>query len=258
MFEKFNFENEYIHCVPDESLIGKRVLFGDTWTDIKGQVESNNWTSCRRTLKSIDYESCCPFIIDNNFKTGQYKFIYYDPEWEEKTTYYCYLDRDINPIQFMFYDKKPSSHIYATFIDACEATKWCRLHDKFAEIAKVWEDGKTIQYFNESAKWIDCAYNKPCWELGTEYRVKPNEPVEVETSKGKMYLANGAEISKKRRMTNRELAKWLAQGKGQWMGASCTICMSYNYNADNNKVPNGIMIRSWDETEWHEPEVEMR
>ena len=89
-FKKFNFKKECIHCIPeDESLIGKRVLFGDTWTDIKGQVERNNWTSCRRTLKLIDHESCCPFIIDNDFKTGQYKFVYYDPEWNELDCVKC-------------------------------------------------------------------------------------------------------------------------------------------------------------------------
>lgn len=171
MFKKFNFKNEYIHCIPsDESLIGKRVLFGDTWTDIKGQVESNNWTSCRRTLKSIDYESCCPFIIDNDFKTGQYKFIYYDPEWETEKVYYCYLLKD-EP-EFIFDNEKPSSHVYAELTDYFEANEWCKKHDKFAEIAKEWEDGKTIQYFD--GNWSDCAYNEPFWDLNTEYRVKPD------------------------------------------------------------------------------------
>ena len=65
-----------------------------------------------------------------------------------------------------------------------------------------------------------------------------------------------AEPNKPRRMTNRELAKWLAQNKGQWMGSSCTIGMSYSYTRDNNKVPDGIMIRGWDEAEWREPIVE--
>ena len=172
MFKKFNFKQEYIHCIPsDESLIGKRVLYGDTWTDIKGQVESNNWTSCRRTLKSIDYESCCPFIIDNDFKTGQYKFIYYDPEWNEETTYYCFLDRDID--RFMFDYEKPSSHIYAEFTNRNLADHWCKTHDKFAEIAKAWEDGKTIQH--NSGTWHDCHDNNPFWDLNTEYRVKPDE-----------------------------------------------------------------------------------
>lgn len=170
MFKKFNFKNEYIHCVPlDENLIGKRVLFGDTWTDIKGQVESNNWTSCRRTLKSIDYESCCPFIIDNDFKTGQYKFIYYDPEWEIEKAYYCYLSKD-EP-EFIFDNEKPSSHVYAEFTSYFEANEWCNKHDRHALEAKAWEEGKTIQRKNVNGNWEDC---EPEWDLNIKYRVKPN------------------------------------------------------------------------------------
>lgn len=83
MFKKLTFKKECIYCVPDESLIGKNVLYDDSWTDIKSQVESNNWTSRRRILSSIDYKSCCPFVIDvYDGALKQYRFIYYDSEWE--------------------------------------------------------------------------------------------------------------------------------------------------------------------------------
>ena len=351
------FKKEFIHCVPDESLIGKRVLYGDTYKEIIEQVGSDNWKSCRKVLIEIDENKAfCPFGIkeDDANRIHYRPFVYYDPEWNEETIYYCYLDRDDEIIQFMYDDKKPSSYIYATFTDEHEATKWCNSHDKFAEIAKAWEDGKTIQYceygekdwcdcepcwdlnveyrvkpdeetvyycyldkdgkrscfsytskkpdthiyakftrvsdaldwcynhngFAEIAKawedgktiqfhsiypsfneeWLDCANSQPSWDLNTEYRIKPDEPVEVETSEGKMYLANGAKIPKKRRMTNRELAKWLAQSKGQWRSADANfIGMTYSYGMyeDAEEVLAGIMIRDWDETEWHEPEVEM-
>lgn len=67
-----------------------------------------------------------------------------------------------------------------------------------------------------------------------------------------------SEPNKPRRMTNRELAKWLAQGNGQWKGSSCGIWlgMSYSYTRDDKKVPDDIMIRGWDEAEWHEPIVQ--
>ena len=352
------FKKEFIHCVPDESLIGKRVLCADTYKEIIEQVESDNWKSCREILVEIDENKAfCPFGIKEGGSNRVHycPFVYYDPEWNEETTYYCYLDRDDETIQFMFDHEKPSSHIYAEFTDISLANSWCEAHDKFAEIAKAWEDGKTIQY--NSGTWKDCADNQPSWELGTEYRIKPDEeiydvyittcfqhtpefmifkhsmavhrggicyykgtksecenwieshkkfkdlmyaweyedktiqyyseswedwedcpdnnpfwnsnieyrvkldePVEVETSEGKMYLANGAEIPKKRRMTNRELAKWIAQGKGQWKGvATCAVKNSYSYiyGTDDIKVPDSIMIRGWNETEWHEPEVEV-
>ena len=71
---------------------------------------------------------------------------------------------------------------------------------------------------------------------------------------------------KKRRMTNRELSKWLAHGNGEWTDKSkdpfqihCFIYQntySYEHDTDNAPVKKGYMIRGWDETEWHEPEVE--
>lgn len=65
-----------------------------------------------------------------------------------------------------------------------------------------------------------------------------------------------SEPNKPRRMTNRELAKWLAQGNGQWKGAADTIGMAYSYGLDDHEIPDGIMIRGWDETEWREPVIE--
>ena len=271
LFKKFNFKKEYIHCVPDESLIGKCVLCGDTYKKIIEQVESNNWPSYRRVLVEIDESvDICPFGIND---TGIIKdrirycpFVYYDPEWDkedEKTVYYCYLDKDGKRSCFSYTSKKPDTHIYVEFIRVGDALDWCYNHGKFAEIAKAWEDGKTIQFrtlypslFNE--EWLDCPNNQPSWDLNTEYRVKPNEPVEVETSEGKMYLANGAEIPKKRRMTNRELAKWLAQGNGECRFNSGIRSTTYTYTHDNEPVTDkNVTIRGWNEEEWHEPEVEV-
>ena len=188
MFKKIIFKKECIHCVPDESLIGKRVLYGDTWTSIKEQVESNNWTSRRRTLNSISYDFDYPFVIKDDYKIlGRYKFVYYDSEWDEddeETICYCYLDRDIEPIQFMINYEKPSSHIYAEFTDRDLACKWCYMHDRIAYIAKAWEDGKTIQFLSRqqqlNGEWIDVWYDfakgeEPKFVEQTEYRVKPTK-----------------------------------------------------------------------------------
>ena len=265
MFKKFNFKKECIHCVPDKNLIGKRVLCGDAYKEIIEQVQSNNWTSRRKLLVEIDESAdICPFGTKDTGsgidRVRYYTFVYYDPEWDEKnkeTTYYCVLVKGIN--KFMFDCEKPSSHIYAKFTDKNLANNWCITHDKFAKIAEAWEDGKTIQVYSLlfNGKWIDCEYYEPCWNLDAEYRVKPDEPVEVETSEGKMYLANGAEIPKKRRMTNKELAYWLSTGKGQLRLRSGDISTYLIYTKDDSYASKGYMIRGWDEEEWHEPEVEV-
>ena len=67
-----------------------------------------------------------------------------------------------------------------------------------------------------------------------------------------------AEESKPRRATNRELAKWLAQGNGEmryerkqyvYYASTC-----FDYDTDNEDEPRfGIHVRKWDDTDWHEP-----
>lgn len=66
-----------------------------------------------------------------------------------------------------------------------------------------------------------------------------------------------SEPKEPRRMTNRELAKWLAQGNGQCMFTTNAVGTAYSYGIfDGREIPDGIMIRGWDETEWHEPIVQ--
>lgn len=65
-----------------------------------------------------------------------------------------------------------------------------------------------------------------------------------------------SEPKEPRRMTNRELARWLAQGNGQWKGTN-TIGIAYSYSMyDDHEIPDSVMIRGWDEAEWREPTVE--
>lgn len=60
-----------------------------------------------------------------------------------------------------------------------------------------------------------------------------------------------------RRMTNRELAKWLAQNNGQcYYDGSVRSFYSYQVHDDASEVPDNLQIRGWDETEWREPKVE--
>lgn len=72
---------------------------------------------------------------------------------------------------------------------------------------------------------------------------------------------NCAEIPeepKPRRATNRELAKWLAQGNGQKSGNKGIACISYSYGhlADDCEIDKNVVVRKWDDTEWHEPTVD--
>lgn len=59
-----------------------------------------------------------------------------------------------------------------------EVVKWCYSRQKFAEVIKAWEDGKTIQVYETLfKKWSDCAETLE-WYTDCEYRVKPDCPCE--------------------------------------------------------------------------------
>ena len=258
---KFDKSRVYTALNADDVKPGSRVIVADDLAALKEKVEKNTE---QYPFDEVNLDEVNPDSNPYRFAIAgiSYMLCYLVSKWEEKDKeiiYYCFLHKDRYTIQFMFDYEMPSSHIYAEFSSRKDAYNWCKTHDKFAEIAKAYEDGKTIQFYSLAwdGKWIDCEYHDPSWDLNTKYRIKPDEPVEVETSEGKMYLANGAEIPKKRRMTNKELAYWLSTGKGQLRLRSGDISTYIIYTKDNSYVPKNYKIRGWDETEWHEPEVEV-
>ena len=45
---------------------------------------------------------------------------------------------------------------------------------KHAELIKAWADGAIIQsQHHRSGEWSDCISNKPIWDVGCNYRIKP-------------------------------------------------------------------------------------
>ena len=61
---------------------------------------------------------------------------------------------------------------------------------------------------------------------------------------------------KPRRATNRELARWLAQGDGEWINVKDTWTSSdylYEYEKYDEPLIKDIRVRKWSDTEWHEP-----
>lgn len=76
-----------------------------------------------------------------------------------------------------------------------------------------------------------------------------------------VYFCHCAEIPeepKPRRATNRELAKWIAQGKGEKLYDNRIIETNHKYDSCNESNPvNGYtLIRKWDDTDWQEPTVD--
>ena len=61
-----------------------------------------------------------------------------------------------------------------------------------------------------------------------------------------------------RRATNRELAKWLALGNGQYHVSGGKIWTEHPYDIgqDDDACSKFIKVRKWGDKEWHEPTLE--
>ena len=56
--------------------------------------------------------------------------------------------------------------------------------------------------------------------------------------------------------TNIQLAEWLAKGFGimkRFISGYISNRIYFNEDIENSTVGNGILVRKWDDTEWHEP-----
>ena len=74
------------------------------------------------------------------------------------------------------------------------------------------------------------------------------------------HCAEIPEEPKSRRATNREFSKWLAKGHGEYTNTLCcsTSYITYEYFLDSaeSEVSENILVRKWDDADWHEPTVD--
>ena len=73
------------------------------------------------------------------------------------------------------------------------------------------------------------------------------------------HCAELPEEPKARRATNRELAKWLAQGNGEGSMEGCSrrdVTFVYYRGGEDKPVNDKTFVRKWDDTEWREPTVD--
>lgn len=64
----------------------------------------------------------------------------------------------------------------------------------------------------------------------------------------------------KKRMTNRQLSKWISKGHGEYSIVSYSqayLLFSYVKGSENEEVDESIIIRTWDSDEWIEPTVDI-
>lgn len=275
------FDKKFVYFMWDDELKGKECFYDDNIEGLRDTVNKNktDFKSCLEPNTS-DY----PFRPILRGKTCcSWRFAYYDPNYEckvaysegkkiqhrrkgEKDWYESTPARDsryeyrIKPVTYyvgigtrgkLTWDFVATTykHVYASFDNLQDADKWIAAHKKFVPVMRAFEKGLTIEYKVKASNWAEAS--TPSWDLTLRYRVKPTHTKKALHSACFM-------TSKKRRMTNRELAKWLAEGKGQIIeGLGKFVRTTYVYkDGDNTPCYKDVMIRAWNETEWHAPEVE--
>ena len=109
-------------------------------------------------------------------------------------------------------------------------------YDPYYRFKKAIENGETIEAFSEFGNiWFELD-NNPNWDLDpSRYRIK---------SKDKPAENN---------VTNRELARWLVQGKGEYCTFSDEVSTVWTYKRgeDDQTIDSlAVHIRKWDSNEW--------
>lgn len=133
----------------------------------------------------------------------------------------------------------------------------------------------TSQIFDPPKEMLvwNCAYSTPF--KVTVHAIVASKTFPVIAKEGDyQYCAEIPEEPKSRRVTNRELSKWLAKGHGECINQvdyanytytyddlSQANCASNTYTYDGisggkNEVPSYVKVRKWDDVDWHEPTVD--
>ena len=173
MEERKIFDPQFVHCMWDDSLEGKRCIVSDNIDIMIDAVDNGTYHTA-----VINRSKGGGYALHSNETGLDYVVAYYDP----------------------LYD-----------------VKW------------AWKQGKQIQVRSKGSTRNEWMNMDPIgWFDTYEYRVKP---VVVE-------LEEQEEPKKKRRMTNRELAKWIAEGNGlaRFMPTGITG-IDYTYSSTKRMLP---------------------
>ena len=122
----------------------------------------------------------------------------------------------------------------------------------FADSMAALRQSVKKQIFGELKRVVDDKYD--C-RFMTDYKGSPLSSVLA-------YLIE--EPASDKPVTNRELARWLAQGKGEWKhlpSHSGVVYTTYKYDeslancciGENPRTSQQIVVRRWEDTEWHTP-----
>jgi hypothetical protein len=285
------FDKKYVYFEWDDKLAGKDVFISNSMDWLKTKVNTCDSDRLVKIKKSKDLSA--PFhVIGFDGNDNNNIFAYYDPnlkvkkawldgeviqikskgEWYDLLNMYLNIT-DLNELKWdnNEWRVKPIEKWYVVLTDKGlyktnfgslyyvfyvgtekECDTYIKEHESMKDTMKAWLNKETVQYFDSvHNEWVDTDF--PLWKSDIDYRVKPTK----ETEKYKL-----------RRMTNRELSRWLAEGNGEMkteyfspnaLNFISTIYTSYDYleGTENEEIGTYIHIRDWGSDEWKEPLIEV-
>lgn len=128
---------------------------------------------------------------------------------------------------------------------------------------QIYSEPTIINDSREAIVWNDYANKDRVIVLS--YDPRSDYPVRSNNDRIWKHFAFIPEKPAPRRATNRELAKWLAQGNGEFTqgvedsrggGPFTKTSLYYSADLSNEFVTDEVRVRKWDDTEWHTPDVE--
>lgn len=258
------FDKRFVYLEWNDKLKGKEVFLGDTLPQLRDLV-GGNYNSLSTVSKNVCDDTYYPFMSSSGM---QHAMAYYDPNYSCKRAYiqgktiqtrnsnahWDWADCQLEPQwkDGFEYRVKPEPEMWTACIDDEGIISIMPAHE--------WNKNKGRQLIvGTEEKCKDYAVENYCKKCVHEVSICYSPQLGCQGFKE-------LKAVKKRRMTNRELAKWVAQGNGEWTDKSkdpfqihCFIhqnTYSYEHDMDGEPVKEGYVIRGWDETEWHEPEAE--
>lgn len=124
---------------------------------------------------------------------------------------------------------------------------------------KTLKEITTLQLFDPPKKML-VWWNETPYEKLVSAIVKTKEGIRAITDSlsNWPHCAEIPEEPKMRRATNRELAKWLVTGIGEYRNQIGLVSNYYTYDESETdmEVCSYFTVRKWDDTDWHEPTVD--
>lgn len=177
------------------------------------------------------------------------RFVYFmwDDELEGKTVFFAdyipHLQRKVENNDIEHYTKVTRSDDLLPFRMNDGRAGWQFVYfDPHYELKRAHEQGKKIECKRKGDAWGDLDWDytpSPEWLDDHEYRIMQEEENPV---------------------THRELARWLAQGRGEWRWYNVDDVTPYaqidfRYSVDEvfHPVKRLVLVRKWEDSEWHEP-----